>query len=108
MLYALTFRTTEEGYLRMASLPIAEQAKGDPVVAMQPNIQALEAALKLADIRSSDRDSILSFAKISYESPGVDVCCDQLELSADQLSILCMAPGRQRSVNWSTEPTPSQ
>jgi hypothetical protein len=34
MLYALTFRTSEEGYLRMASLPITEQAKGDPVVAM--------------------------------------------------------------------------
>jgi hypothetical protein len=97
-----------EGYLRMASLPITEQAKGDPVVAIQPNIEALEAALKLAEIGSTDRDSILSFAKIAYDSPGVDVCCDQLELSADQLSILCMAPGRQRSVNVSTEPTPSQ
>jgi hypothetical protein len=96
MLYALAFRVIEEGYLRLASLPIAEEAKGDPVIAIQPNVQALQNALRLAETSSSDCDSILLFARTAYESPGVDVCCDKLELSADQLSILCMAPGRQK------------
>lgn len=106
MLYALTFRTTEEGHLRMASLPIAERAKGDPVVAIQPNISALQTALGLAKIGPTDCDSILSFARNAYESPGVDVCCDQLELSADQLAILCMTPSRQRRPIVSTELAP--
>lgn len=92
----------------MASLPIAERAKGDPVVAIQPNISALQTALGLAKIRPTDCDSILSFARNAYESPGVDVCCDQLELSADQLAILCMAPGRQRPFIASTEFAPKQ
>jgi hypothetical protein len=97
MLYALTFRVIEEGYLRLASLPIGKEAKGDPVIAIQPNVQALQKALKLAEISSKDCDSILSFARTAYEFPGVDVCCDQLELSADQLSVLCLAPGRQKT-----------
>jgi hypothetical protein len=80
----------------MASLPITELAKGDPVVVIQPSIESLETTLKRAEIKSTDCDSILSFARIAYESPGVDICCDQLELSADQLSILCMAPRRHR------------
>jgi hypothetical protein len=103
MLYALTFRTIEEGYLRMASLPIAAQAKGDQVVAIQPNIQSFEAALKLSGISAADCDSILSFARQAYESPGVDICSDQLELSAEQLSILCLAPSRQRAFIASKE-----
>jgi hypothetical protein len=43
MLYALTFRVADEGYMRMASLPIGEQSKGHPVVvAVQPDIALLK------------------------------------------------------------------
>jgi len=104
MLYALTFRVVDEGYLRMASLPIGEQSKGYPVVvAVQPDIHALKTALELANLTSTDRDSLLAFARSAYDSPGVDICCDQLELSADQLSILCMTPGRLRTLSASRE-----
>jgi hypothetical protein len=94
MLYTLSFRVTEDGYLRIVGLPSSLGVRADPVVAIQYGCEVFEAAMKQARISPWDAASILSYAKKAYAHPGSDVCCDKINLTAEQLSFLCLTPKR--------------
>ena len=90
MLYRLAFRTTSDGYLQ-----IMGSAKGlPPVRAIHFNDEVFERALERAHIPAAKTMEILAAARQAWPGVGIDVYCEAVELSPEQLENLRLLPPR--------------
>ena len=90
MLYRLTFNLTGDGYLRIVGI-----AKDLPVVsAIHLNDKVLAEAVRAAQIAPFQTLRLLEAAREAGLQPGIDICCEAVELTQKQVDLLCLRPGR--------------
>ena len=92
MHYRLAFGITDDAYLRVTAA-----APGQPVVsAIHLNDEVLAVAVRKAEMGPLQTLRILEAATEARKQPGVEVCCEVVELTPRQLDLLCLQPRRDR------------
>jgi hypothetical protein len=87
MTYRLAFIRTNDGYLKVFA-----SAKGQAsLTAIHLNPDVFGVAARLANISELDMDTLMSVAQRAWAEEGMDVCCEAVELEADQLRHLGFA-----------------
>ena len=90
MLYRLTFNLTTDGYLRVNGF-----AKDLPAVsAIHLDDKVLAAAVKSAQLAPFQTLRLLEAAREARMQPGIDICCEAVELTQKQVDLLCLRPGK--------------
>ena len=90
MLYRLTFNLTTDGYLRIVGI-----AKGLPVVsAIHLTDKGLAEVVRTAQIAPFQTLRLLEAAREARLQPGIDICCEAVELTQKQVDLLCLRPGK--------------
>ena len=90
MIYRLTFQVTSDGYLRVTGV-----AKGLPLVsALHLNDDVLAEVIRRAQIAPFQTLRLLEAAREARMQPGMDICCEAVELTEKQIDLLCLRPGR--------------
>jgi hypothetical protein len=88
MLYRLTFNLTSDGYLR-----IAASAKEPPSLsAVHLNERVLAEVVRTAQIAPFQTLRLLEAAREARLQPGIDICCEAVELTEKQVDLLCLRP----------------
>jgi hypothetical protein len=86
MLYRIAFNITGDGYLRVTGV-----ASGTPALsAIHLNDQVFAAAVKKAQMAPFQTLRLLEAAREARKKPGIDVCCETVELSQSQIDVLCL------------------
>lgn len=92
MLYRLAIGTTRDGYLQVTA-----HAKDAPdISAIHLNVEVFAGAVIISKIAPSQTLRILAAARQAVDQPGVDVCCEAVELNETQVERLRLQPGRKR------------
>jgi hypothetical protein len=87
MHYRLAFNITHDGYVRVT----AAAAQGQPVVsAIHLNDQVLSVAIRAAGMAPLQTLRILEAARGARKQPGIEICCEVVELNPRQLDMLCL------------------
>jgi hypothetical protein len=93
MLYRLAFRITDDGYLRVVS-----SARGSrEVYAIHLSDEIFAAAVNAADIAPFQTLRMLEAARHARHKPGMIICCDDVELTQEQIDVLCPRADRDLS-----------
>jgi hypothetical protein len=89
MLHRFAFRTTDDGYLKVTAF-----AKGWPnVSAVHVNDVVFAAAVGLSGIPEPKSLELAAAARETFVNGGMDVCCETVDLTREQLTILCPQAG---------------
>jgi hypothetical protein len=92
MLYRLAFSVTVDGYLRVTGC-----AKGTPrLSAIHRSDKAFTALVSVAGLAQFLTLRVLEAARQAWIEPGIDVCCETVELNQRQIEVLCLQPGRNK------------
>jgi hypothetical protein len=92
MTYRLAFIRTNDGYLKVFA-----SAKGHAsLTAIHVNPDVLMAGARLANLSELEIDNLNSAAERAWLEEAVDVCCEAIELNADQLKSLGFIEGWRR------------
>jgi hypothetical protein len=84
MTYRLAFLRTKDGYLKVTA-----SAQGAPLlVAIHLNPDALTMTARMANISQQDVYSLNWTANRAWDSDGMDLCCEAIELDSDQIKSL--------------------
>ena len=90
MLYRLTFNLTSDGYLRVSGF-----AKDLPVVsAIHLNDKVLAEVVRAAQMAPFQTLRLLEAAREARLQPGIDICCEAVELTQKQVDLLSLRPGK--------------
>jgi hypothetical protein len=90
MLYRLAFNITSDGYLHVTAA-----AKGSPTVsAIHLNDQVFAVAVKTAQTAPFQTLQLLEAARKARIHPGIDICCEAMELNEQQVELLCPQRGK--------------
>ena len=90
MLYRLTFNLSTDGYLRIVGI-----AKDLPVVsAIHLTDKVLAEVVRTAQIAPFQTLRLLEAAREARLQPGIDICCEAVELTQKQVDLLCLRPGK--------------
>jgi hypothetical protein len=85
MLYKFGFSITDDGYLKAMAF-----AKGlENLSAVHLNAKVFAAAVGIAGIPEPDSLELVAAAEAASVHPGVDICCEQVDVTREQLQILC-------------------
>jgi hypothetical protein len=88
VLYRLTFSSTVDGYLKVSAY--AKNAKA--LTATHFNHEVFAKVLEHAAIKQPKLDELIVMSTEAMGMQGMDVCCEELDLSPEQLQILCLQP----------------
>jgi hypothetical protein len=92
MTYRLAFIRTNDGYLK-----IFASAKGKAsLTAIHVNPDVLMVGARLANLSELEIDNLNSAAERAWLEEAVDLCCEAIELNADQLKSLGFIEGWRR------------
>jgi hypothetical protein len=91
MLYRLAFSVTTDGYLRVTGC-----AKGTPRLSAIHHSDAFTALVSVAGLAQFLTLRILEAARQAWIEPGIDVCCEAVELNQRQIEVLCLQPGQNK------------
>lgn len=92
MLYRLAFGITSDGYLRVTA-----SAKGQPNLStVHLNDKVFAVAAQTAQLAPFQTLRILEAARDARRQPGIDICCETVELTEKQMEHLCLRAGRDR------------
>ena len=84
MIYRLAFLHTKDGYLK-----ITAAAKGTPTLtAIHLNPEVFGASARIANLSAEQIENLRGTAERAWPDDGIDVCCEAIELEADQLKDL--------------------
>ena len=91
MIYRLTFQVTSDGYLRVTGV-----AKGLPflVSAIHLNNDVLAKVVRTAQMAPFQTLRLLEAAREAQMQPGIDICCEAVDLTEKQVDLLCLRAGR--------------
>ena len=93
MLYRLAFGITGDGYLRVVG-----SAEGSPEVsAIHLNDSTFAAIVKAAGLAPFRTYRLLEAAREARLHPGIDICCEAVELTQKQLEALCLQTRKART-----------
>jgi hypothetical protein len=88
MLYRLSFQVTEDSYLLVRSFA----KDGSSLSAVHLNEEVFGAALLNAQVHEPNSTEIMLSAQTAWRNPRTEVCCELVELTTEQLEILCLLP----------------
>jgi hypothetical protein len=92
MFYRLTFVVTHDGYLRVSAA-----APGLPVFsAILLNDKVLSVAIGGAGMSPLQAVRMLKAANEARRQPGIEICCEVVELNQRQIEALCLQPRRDK------------
>ncbi|MBB5331783.1 hypothetical protein HDF14_005432 [Edaphobacter lichenicola] len=84
MIYRLAFLHTKDGYLK-----ITAAAKGAPTLtSIHLNPGVFGVAAKIANLSAEQVEDLSWTAERAWNNDDIDVCCEAIELDADQLKSL--------------------
>ena len=93
MVYRLVFNLTSDGYLRVTGA-----AKDLPVVsAIHLNDEVFGASVRAADMAPFQTLRLLEAAREARIQPGIDICCEAVELSQKQVDLLFLRSGKNQT-----------
>jgi hypothetical protein len=89
----MAFGITSDGYLRVTA-----SAKGrSEISTIHLNVDVFAVIVESAGLTALQTVRILEVVLEALKQPGVEVCCETVELSDNQVQRLCLRPDRQRS-----------
>ena len=89
MQYRLAFKITGDGYLRVVGT-----AKGCPAIsAIHLNDKVFAAAVKAALMAPFQALRLLEAAREARSQPGIEICCESVELNQEQIDEMYLRPG---------------
>jgi hypothetical protein len=92
MLYRLAFGITGDGHLRVAA-----SAKGQPEVStIHLNDEVFAVVVRAAQMAPFQTVRLLEAAREARRQPGMDICCEAVELTPMEIEALCLRPGRDK------------
>jgi hypothetical protein len=92
MLYRLAFQVTDDGYLRVTG-----GARDSPVLsALHLNDKVFGAAVRAAQMAPFQTLRLLEAAREAGKQPGVEICCEAVELTQEQVEVMCLQSGRAK------------
>jgi hypothetical protein len=92
VIYRLAFGITGDGYLRVTG-----SAKGAlDAAALYLNDQVFAATVKTAGMAPFQTLRLLEAARQARLEPNLDVCCEAVELTQNQIDALCLRPGKDK------------
>jgi hypothetical protein len=92
MIYRLAFGITSDGYLRVTA-----SAKGQPEIStIQLNDKVFAALVKASDLAPFQTLRILEAAREARSKPGMEICCEAMELTDKQIERLGLRSGWDR------------
>jgi hypothetical protein len=89
MQYRLAFKITDDGYLRVTGT-----AKDCPAIsAIHLNDRVFAAAVKAARMAPFQTLRLLEAAREARSQPGIEICCESVELNQEQRDEMYLRPG---------------
>jgi hypothetical protein len=85
VLYRFTFRRTHDGYLKVTATAIGLH----DVSAIHLNVDVFAVAVSAAGVPPPQSLELVEAARAALAQVNANVCCDSVELSWDQIDILC-------------------
>jgi hypothetical protein len=92
MLYRLAFQMTGDGYLRVTGMARDSSA----VSALHLNDKVFGATVRAAQMAPFQTLRLLEAAREAGKQPGVDICCEAVELTPEQVEAMCLQAGRDK------------
>jgi hypothetical protein len=90
MLYRLVFNITSDGYLRVTGV-----AKDLPALsAIYLNDRVFGVAVRTAQLGSFQTLRLLEAARQARNRPGIDICCEAVEINQNQTDVMRLATGK--------------
>jgi hypothetical protein len=94
MLYRLAFQMTGDGYLRVTGVA---RDSSSAVSALHLNDKVFGATVRAAQMAPFQTLRLLEAAREAGKQPGgVDVCCEAVELTPEQVEAMCLQAGRDK------------
>ena len=92
MLYRLAFQMTGDGYLRVTGV-----ARDSSVLStLHLNDKVFGAAVRAAQMAPFQILRLLEAAREAGKQPGVDICCEAVELTQEQAEAMCLRVGKAK------------
>ena len=92
MLYRLAFQMTGDGYLRVTGV-----ARDSSVIsALHLNDKIFGAAVRAAQMAPFQTLRLLEAAREAGKQPGVDICCEAVELTQEQAEAMCLRNSKDK------------
>ena len=92
MLFKLAFNKTIRGTLRVS----AAAARGsDHVLSIFDNDEAFVRLLEVAGLDAETFSSLKGSAELAFHSTNIPACCEEVELTNNQLSVLRLSEARR-------------
>ena len=93
MLFKLAFNKTIRGTLRVS----ATAAPGsDHVLTIYDNDEAFVRLLEVSGLNAETFSALKGSAELAFHSPNIPACCEEVELTDNQLSVLRLSEARRR------------
>jgi hypothetical protein len=93
MVYRLVFNLTSDGYLRVTGA-----TKDLPEVsAIYLNDEVFGSSVRAAQIAPFQMLRLVEAARDARIQPGIDICCEAVELSQRQVDLLCLRSGKNQT-----------
>ena len=93
MLYRLAFQMTGDGYLRVTGVA---RDSSFAVSALHLNDTVFGSAVRAAQMAPFQTLRLLEAAREAGKQPGVDICCEAVELTPEQVEAMCLQTGRDK------------
>jgi hypothetical protein len=92
MLFKLAFNKTILGTLRVSATAVH---RSDHVLSVYDNDEAFVRLLEVSGLDTQAAASLKGSAELAFGTPGTPACCEEVELTTEQLNVLRLSEARR-------------